>query len=92
MGEPNRSCLNRLTLNIDSGDMFARNVPKARYAAIGHIDVHRGGCRWVLMDGSRFVRSISHAGCADPRIFEDKVAVAAGDALRILRRNGDGKA
>ena len=75
MREANRACLNRFAVNVDSSDMFACKMPKAHYAAIGHIDVNRGGRRRAPMDGSRFVRLIGYTGWADPWIFEDKVVV-----------------
>jgi hypothetical protein len=90
VSEANRSGLNRLAVNIDSSDMLARNVPKAHQAAVCYVDVNCGGRRRVLMDGRRFVRSIGHAGCTDPWIFEDKVVVIACNTIRILRRRGDG--
>src|SRR5580704_3849894 len=89
MCEANRACLNRLAVNIDSGDMLARDVPEAHHSAAGHIDINRGRRGGVAMDGSCLVRSIGYAGCTDPWIFEGEVVVIAPNAVWILRHHCD---
>jgi hypothetical protein len=84
----NRAGLNRLAVDVDAGDMLAGNVPKAHQAAVGYVNINRGGRRRAPMDRSRFVRSIGYAGCADPWIFEHKVVVIPVDAV-WLRHHSD---
>ncbi len=90
--ETNPTGLNRLAVNRNSRDVLPGNVAETHHTTVGDVDVNRGGCRRVLMDGRRFVRSIGDTRGTHPRILEDLVVVIARNAVWILRRPHERKA